>query len=62
MGAHPTRRSERATPGSPVGDASRLCAAIADRLTFGRNIIETGTASFRLVSSRAARAQEAATG
>ncbi|HEY3603157.1 MAG TPA: IS21-like element helper ATPase IstB, partial [Sporichthyaceae bacterium] len=26
----------------------RLCAAIVDRLTFGGNIIETGTASYRL--------------
>ena len=26
----------------------RLCAAIVDRLTFGGNIIETGTDSYRL--------------
>jgi DNA replication protein DnaC len=26
----------------------RLCAAIVDRLTFGGNIIETGTESYRL--------------
>jgi len=26
----------------------RLCAAIVDRLTFGSNIIETGTESYRL--------------
>ncbi len=40
----------------------RLCAAIADRLTFGGNIIETGTESYRLASTRAARAQDAAAG
>ncbi len=38
----------------------RLCAAIADRLTFGGNIIETGTESYRLASTKAARAQDAA--
>lgn len=38
----------------------RLCAAIVDRLTFGGNIIETGTESYRLASTRAARAQDAA--
>ena len=32
----------------------RLCAAIVDRLTFGGNIIETGTDSYRLARSRAA--------
>ena len=30
----------------------RLCAAIVDRLTFGGNIIETGTDSYRLARSR----------
>jgi DNA replication protein DnaC len=30
----------------------RLCAAIVDRLTFGANIIETGTASYRLAHTR----------
>ncbi|UOB15894.1 IS21-like element helper ATPase IstB [Streptomyces sp. HP-A2021] len=40
----------------------RLCAAIVDRLTFGGNIIETGTDSYRLASTRAARAQSAASG
>ncbi|MGH3716132.1 MAG: IS21-like element helper ATPase IstB [Micromonosporaceae bacterium] len=30
----------------------RLCAAIVDRLTFGGNIIETGTDSFRLAHAR----------
>jgi DNA replication protein DnaC len=38
----------------------RLCAAIVDRLTSGGNIIETGTESYRLASTRAARAQDAA--
>jgi DNA replication protein DnaC len=31
----------------------RLCAAIVDRLTFGDNILETGTDSYRLVQTRA---------
>jgi DNA replication protein DnaC len=40
----------------------RLCAAIVDRLTFGGNIIETGTESYRLASTRArAAGQDAAT-
>ncbi|BCJ73616.1 hypothetical protein CS0771_31600 [Catellatospora sp. IY07-71] len=30
----------------------RLCAAIVDRLTFGGDIIQTGTASYRLVRTR----------
>jgi len=34
----------------------RLCAAIVDRLTFGGNIIETGTVSYRLAHARAHRA------
>ena len=33
----------------------RLCAAIVDRLTFGGNIIETGTDSYRLRATRAAQ-------
>jgi DNA replication protein DnaC len=33
----------------------RLCAAIAGRLTFGGNIIETGTDSYRLAATRAAQ-------
>ncbi|MFD7996707.1 ATP-binding protein [Streptomyces mexicanus] len=37
----------------------RLCAAIVDRLTFGGTIIETGTDSYRLASTRA-RAEEPA--
>jgi DNA replication protein DnaC len=32
----------------------RLCAAIVDRLTFGGNIIETGTNSYRLAHARRA--------
>jgi DNA replication protein DnaC len=31
----------------------RLCAEIVDRLTFGGNIIETGTDSYRLAHSKA---------
>ena len=31
----------------------RLCAAIVDRLTFGGNIIETGSDSYRLAQTRA---------
>lgn len=34
----------------------RLCAAIADRLTFHGHILETGTESFRLKSTQATRA------
>ncbi|MFD3761223.1 IS21-like element helper ATPase IstB [Streptomyces sp. NPDC058622] len=37
----------------------RLCAAIVDRLTFGGNIIDTGTDSYRLAVTRA-RAEAAA--
>ncbi|MCP9276989.1 IS21-like element helper ATPase IstB [Mycolicibacterium arenosum] len=33
----------------------RLCAAIVDRLTFGGNIIETGTDSFRLARTKATK-------
>ncbi len=40
----------------------RLCAAIADRLTFGGNIIETGTDSYRLATTRARAEQQAAAG
>ena len=38
----------------------RLCAAIVDRLTFGGNIIETGTDSYRLAATRARAEQKAA--
>ena len=34
----------------------RLCAAIVDRLTFGGNIIETGTDSYRLAHTKAKQA------
>ena len=37
----------------------RLCAAIVDRLTFGGNIIEPGTSSYRLHHARTQRAAEA---
>ncbi|WP_435822520.1 ATP-binding protein [Microbispora bryophytorum] len=37
----------------------RLCAAIVDRLTYGGNIIEIGTESYRLAQTRA-RAEAAA--
>ncbi|CAM5515102.1 Insertion sequence IS5376 putative ATP-binding protein [Streptomyces tendae] len=36
----------------------RLCAAIVDRLTFGDNIIETGTHSYRLATTRARTEQQ----
>jgi DNA replication protein DnaC len=35
----------------------RLCAAIVDRLTFGGNIIETGTDSYRLAHTKASTTQ-----
>lgn len=37
----------------------RLCVAIVDRLTFGGNIIQTGTESYRLAATKA-RAERAA--
>jgi hypothetical protein len=37
----------------------RLVAAIVDRVTFNAHIIETGTESFRLRSTRARRAKKA---
>ena len=40
--------------GQVIGDP-RLVAAIVDRLTFNAHIIETGTESFRLRSTRAKR-------
>jgi DNA replication protein DnaC len=40
----------------------RLCAAIVDRLTFGGNIIQTGTDSYRLASTRAHTGQRDASG
>ncbi|MGC0334629.1 hypothetical protein RKD23_007619 [Streptomyces sp. SAI-170] len=38
----------------------RLGVAVVDRLTFGGNIVETGTESYLLASTRAAQAQDAA--
>ena len=38
----------------------RLCAAIVDRLTFARQIIETGTVSYRLAQARAIKAAKPA--
>lgn len=38
----------------------RLCAAIVDRLTFGGNIIETGTESYRLAHTRNTLARQSA--
>ncbi|GGQ41864.1 hypothetical protein GCM10010266_74700 [Streptomyces griseomycini] len=38
----------------------RLCVAIADRLTSGGNIIETGTDSYRLAITRARAEHQAA--
>ena len=35
----------------------RLCAAIVDRPTFGGNIIETGTDSYRLAHTKASKAK-----
>jgi DNA replication protein DnaC len=35
----------------------RLCAAIVDRLTFGGNIIETGTDSYRLAHTKTVQRQ-----
>lgn len=36
----------------------RLCAAIVDRLTSGGNIIQTGTETYRLASTRARAAEQ----
>lgn len=35
----------------------RLCATIADRLTFGGNILETGTDSYRLAHTKSQQQQ-----
>jgi len=43
-------------PEGERGCPLRLCAAIVDRLTFGGNIIETGTDSYRLAHTKAALA------
>jgi DNA replication protein DnaC len=36
----------------------RLCAAIVDRLTFGGNLIQTGTESYRLALTQARAAAQ----
>ncbi|WP_353850185.1 hypothetical protein [Streptomyces phaeoluteigriseus] len=65
----PNARRRTATPSpptSPFGGWTRTftdprrCAAIVDRLAFGANSIETGTKSYRLASTRAARGQDIA--
>jgi hypothetical protein len=43
-------------PEGERGRPLRLCAAIVDRLTFGGNIIETGTDCYRLAHTKAALA------
>ncbi|MGA4543435.1 IS21-like element helper ATPase IstB [Uniformispora flossi] len=65
-----TEREEKASVASASNEAfggwtktftdPRLCAAIVDRLTFGGNIIETGTDSYRFAQTRA-RAEQAST-
>lgn len=40
----------------------RLCAAIVDRLTFGGNLIQTGTDSYRLAITQARAAAQNAAG
>lgn len=56
------RRSERRikAAGFPAKKhcAPRLCAAIVDRLTFGGNIIETGSGSYRLARTRVRAEQQ----
>ncbi|MGH8918030.1 MAG: hypothetical protein ACRDZY_13050 [Acidimicrobiales bacterium] len=37
---------------------SRLAAAVVDRITFGAQIIETGTKSYRLRAAQASRAAQ----
>ncbi len=61
-GAHRTRRKgfgghrvqrKLHMDGTKTFTDPRLCAAIVHRFTFGGNIIETGTESFRLAQTRA---------
>ncbi len=55
----PTKKHHPPQPATcPTFTDPRLCAAIVDRLTFGGNIIETGTVSYRLAHARAQRAGE----
>lgn len=59
----PARTASAPSKVAPSGRArasSRLCAAIVARLTFGGNIIGTGTASYRLAHARAQRAGQPA--
>ncbi len=42
--------------GAAIPTDPRPCAAIVDRLTFGANIIETGSDSYRLAHARTQRA------
>ncbi|MEU8837386.1 hypothetical protein AB0C64_44290, partial [Streptomyces sp900116325] len=51
-----TRRLSEVARATTTG-CTRLCAAIVDRLTFNGTIVETGTDSYRLASTRA-RAEE----
>lgn len=51
--------SNESFPGARTFTDARLCAAIVDRLTFGGNIIETGTDSYRLTTTRARAEQQA---
>ncbi|MFD6133729.1 hypothetical protein ACFWC2_31250, partial [Streptomyces diastaticus] len=53
------KRTSTHEPPSKTFTDPRLCAAIVDRLTFNGTIIETGTDSYRLASTRA-RAEESA--
>jgi DNA replication protein DnaC len=67
-----TEREERASvavasnaPFSEWGQTfsdPRLVAAVVDRLTFNAHILETGTVSYRLRSTRAAKARPTAKG
>lgn len=64
-----TQREERGAVAIASNDAfsgwtksftdRRLCAAMVDRLTFGGNIVETGTTSYRLAHARTQRAWNA---
>ncbi|NEA53405.1 ATP-binding protein [Streptomyces sp. SID13666] len=45
---------------NPLRIHPRLCAVIVGRLTFGGNIIETGTESYRLAATRACAEKQAA--
>ena len=48
------------SPWTKTFTGPRLCAAIVDRLTFGGNIIETGSDSYRLAHARRQRQAPAA--